>query len=468
MSPRVMNHSLTNVLFFDLCGYSELENIHIKEVHEKIWPDLWKKVIKPELKGHKYVDTWGDGILIVCDDETAIIKVGLSLNEYFKYATYLSLKVDLNSKPLLGRIAIHRQVVYKIYDPFQGRDNYYGKGIIRAARIEPVTPPGTVWVSETIRNHIKTIYQDKEEPFDFIPRGNRALAKEFGILKIYEAFRKGGKGRSKRTLAAELSEIKSVVIRNLTKINPTKTDLHFCCDADRPKEKLCSLPSDALSIISDMRRSSIINYDTSNIIKILNGLLIALEKANSDRKAKFDYEELDEIKKRLDEYYIYFEGSGRKSYSSSVNETNRRREFISHRCRDIIAADILINFDFYVNNMKREINIIDDKRDGEILGDKINRIVDQISTSKSFNEALKGLPRILINIIKTLEDVHRNGILGVSENLDNSLRKSERLSIRKNIANAFTGMPHRSNGGGKLPWNWREERRGNGKKVVEV
>src|SRR5207248_5750891 len=46
------------------------------------------------------------------------------------------------------RIALHAGPVYEFNDPITGNRSYSGTHVSRAARIEPITPPGQVYASE--------------------------------------------------------------------------------------------------------------------------------------------------------------------------------------------------------------------------------------------------------------------------------------------------------------------------------
>jgi class 3 adenylate cyclase len=42
---------------------------------------------------------------------------------------------------------MHTGPVFRAFDPLIGRENYFGSHVIRAARIEPVAAPGSIYVS---------------------------------------------------------------------------------------------------------------------------------------------------------------------------------------------------------------------------------------------------------------------------------------------------------------------------------
>ena len=49
------------------------------------------------------------------------------------------------------RIGAHYGPAYRTIDHITGRTTFYGTEVSKAARIEPVTPPGAVFVTEPLR-----------------------------------------------------------------------------------------------------------------------------------------------------------------------------------------------------------------------------------------------------------------------------------------------------------------------------
>ncbi len=56
------------------------------------------------------------------------------------------------------RLGGHLGPVYELDDPVTDRPNYYGAHISRAARIEPITPEGCVYVPETFAAMLALYY----------------------------------------------------------------------------------------------------------------------------------------------------------------------------------------------------------------------------------------------------------------------------------------------------------------------
>jgi class 3 adenylate cyclase len=80
------------------------------------------------------------------------------------------------------RIALHAGPVFCGFDPIIGRDNYFGSSVTRAARIEPVTPPGTVYASEAFAALLAASGQDACAT-DYV--GRLPLAKGYGEARLY-------------------------------------------------------------------------------------------------------------------------------------------------------------------------------------------------------------------------------------------------------------------------------------------
>ena len=86
------------------------------------------------------------------------------------------------------RIALHAGPAYEIDDPVTGRPGFAGMHISRAARIEPVTPPGEVYVSEAFAALLA--FDDNQERFACEYVGTVPMAKEYGRFRTYRLARR--------------------------------------------------------------------------------------------------------------------------------------------------------------------------------------------------------------------------------------------------------------------------------------
>ena len=90
-------------------------------------------------------------------------------------------KVDLPNDTNI-RIALHAGPVYCAHDPIIQKENFFGAHVNRAARIEPVTTPGSVFVSEQTACLLAT-QGSKAFSCDYL--GVMDFAKKFGSGALY-------------------------------------------------------------------------------------------------------------------------------------------------------------------------------------------------------------------------------------------------------------------------------------------
>jgi class 3 adenylate cyclase len=72
--------------------------------------------------------------------------------------------------------------VFRAFDPIIARDNYFGSSVTRAARIEPITPPGTVFASEAFAA-VLAASGGSDCSLEYV--GSVGLAKGFGESRVY-------------------------------------------------------------------------------------------------------------------------------------------------------------------------------------------------------------------------------------------------------------------------------------------
>lgn len=175
--------ALRVLLFADFQGFSRLP--------EPVIPKFWRtvmatsaEVLAPYAGTIRASNTWGDGLHIVFDSVEAAAPALIELRERL---SALDLG-DLGAADVTGmRIAAHFGSVYEMVDPVTGRQNFYGTEVSRAARLEPATPPGRVYITEPMAAAIEMACADL-----FAPRyvGRLSLPKNFGTEPIYSLERR--------------------------------------------------------------------------------------------------------------------------------------------------------------------------------------------------------------------------------------------------------------------------------------
>jgi class 3 adenylate cyclase len=124
-------------------------------------------------------NTWGDGIYFVFIDVGAAGRFALELNRRVRTIDWKEkgLPKDMNL-----RIALHAGPVYSCIDPVTGQPNFIGTHVSRAARIEPITPPGQVYASQAFAA-VAAAQRVKEFVCEYV--GQTPLAKGYGTFPTY-------------------------------------------------------------------------------------------------------------------------------------------------------------------------------------------------------------------------------------------------------------------------------------------
>ncbi len=172
------SHAIRSLLFADVVGFTQLSEDHIPNYVSGFLGAV------AELNRHtthrfEHIETSGDGLYVVFTDA---IEAGL-------YALELIELVRTTDWPQLGlpesfniRIALHCGPVYCGLDPVTGTSIYTGPHTSRAARIEPITPPGQVYASSAFAAVAAASGADR---LDMRYIGRIPLAKDYGSLGLY-------------------------------------------------------------------------------------------------------------------------------------------------------------------------------------------------------------------------------------------------------------------------------------------
>ena len=101
--------------------------------------------------------------------------------------------IDFAARGLPGdvgmRISLHVGPVFAGVDRVTTKETYFGHTLTRAARMEPVTPVGDVYVTEQFAALI-AMQQGDQIRCTYV--GNVPLAKKYGALRMYSLLRLSG------------------------------------------------------------------------------------------------------------------------------------------------------------------------------------------------------------------------------------------------------------------------------------
>jgi len=179
----------TRAMFFgDIHGFSKLSDAQLPVFTEKVMGTLGE-VARRHKQHITFVNTWGDGIFVVFRDAGRAAACALEMQDAMNAVDLVAAGLPETLKLRLGG---HLGPVYELDDPITDRPNYYGAHVSRAARIEPITPEGCVYVTETFAA-VLALHNAAEFSCDYV--GNTEMAKHYGRLRMFLLRRAGdGKG----------------------------------------------------------------------------------------------------------------------------------------------------------------------------------------------------------------------------------------------------------------------------------
>lgn len=168
---------LKAMLFGDVKGFSKLTESQIPAFITHVLGALGG-VLAQYGDQVRYRNTWGDGIFVVLSDPVAAARCALELQAALD-------AIDLPAcglpETLALRLGGHFGPVFETTDPVQRLTNYFGAHVSRTARIEPVTPPGEVYVTEQFAARLAL----EQDGFACDYVGQVPAAKSYGTMRMY-------------------------------------------------------------------------------------------------------------------------------------------------------------------------------------------------------------------------------------------------------------------------------------------
>ncbi len=168
---------LKALVFADVKGFSKLD--------DAMFPDFVEVVLDPisgvmDRQGDslEFRNIWGDGLFSVFSDVERAACCALEMQSALSVIDYAHHNLPSG---LALRIGCHFGPVFVMEDPITNRLGYFGGHVNKAARIEPVTPPGEVYVSEAFAAHLALVCDELD--CEYV--GDVASAKGYGSFRMY-------------------------------------------------------------------------------------------------------------------------------------------------------------------------------------------------------------------------------------------------------------------------------------------
>jgi len=167
-----------SLLFGDFKGFSRLDDaqlpIYVSEVLGRCADVLARYEARLVFR-----NTWGDGLFLVLDDVAAAADCAFDLQAAIEAIDHAALGLPAT---LALRLGFHYGPVYETVDPVLGRLNCFGYHVSRAARVEPITPEGAVYVTEQTAAAMALACPDRYR-CEYV--GRAPLAKGYGSFPMY-------------------------------------------------------------------------------------------------------------------------------------------------------------------------------------------------------------------------------------------------------------------------------------------
>lgn len=161
------------LIFTDLKGYSKLSEEQTIEFQKVVCAELATqlgKFVEPDC--HIAFNTWGDAVYAVFESGELAVDFAITYRDFFKGR-------KLGDRKLEPRIAGHFGPAHVFENPLnKGKTEVSGKHVNTTARMEPVTRPGEIFVTEAFKNAYESILTHLATNVSFEALGILKLAKD--------------------------------------------------------------------------------------------------------------------------------------------------------------------------------------------------------------------------------------------------------------------------------------------------
>jgi len=166
------------IMFADVVGYSKLPETvipkYVAQFNQRV-----SRLIAESSHAPINCNTWGDGLFFVFNGVEDAGNFALGLRDLVLSTDWVELGLPHR---LSIRIGVHAGPVYVNFDPVVRQISFTGAHVSRAARIEPITHEGEVFVSEEFA---ALALADQSKGFTCDLVGTTALAKSYGLFRVY-------------------------------------------------------------------------------------------------------------------------------------------------------------------------------------------------------------------------------------------------------------------------------------------
>lgn len=169
---------IRSMLFGDASGFAGLTDKQVRSFASSVLGAM-AAALAPWDDDIEYCNTWGDALFVVLSTTPSAARCALDLQDALG-----AVDRDAAGLPpeLAMRVSGHVGPVIPVFDPVVGKPGFMGSHVNRAARIEPVTPPGAVYVTEAFAAALE-LAGCPDVGCDYV--GRLPAAKDYGRLRMY-------------------------------------------------------------------------------------------------------------------------------------------------------------------------------------------------------------------------------------------------------------------------------------------
>ncbi|GGJ31305.1 tetratricopeptide repeat-containing protein [Neoroseomonas lacus] len=164
------------VLFGDLPRFSALDDEGLARFYEGPLVAMGAAL---ERHPFTYCNCWGDAVQITFEEITGAAACAFDMRA----------ALETQEPPIHPRFALDFGPMLPVYDSVQRAHKYSGRAMTRAARIEPVTPPGRIFATEAFACEVALLPRGAGLACDYA--GHIPTAKSFGSMPLYALRRSG-------------------------------------------------------------------------------------------------------------------------------------------------------------------------------------------------------------------------------------------------------------------------------------
>jgi class 3 adenylate cyclase len=185
VASKSVRRVVRSMVMGDIRGYSKLGEEQLV-TFSRVVLGSFAEVLSRYDDEIEYRNTWGDALFVVITDPVIAARCALDLRD-----TMAALQLEAAGLPgHLGiRLSGHIGPIFPMWDPVMQKQSFFGGHIVRAARMEPVTPPGAVLVTEPFAAALERS-GCLDLGCEYV--GHLPTAKDYGRLRMYSLERRLG------------------------------------------------------------------------------------------------------------------------------------------------------------------------------------------------------------------------------------------------------------------------------------